>query len=71
MSAPVLELRDIRKSYVASDALSGVSLMMHDGEFVGLLGPNGAGKSTLFQVLAWLFAPDGGEVCLFGLGHGL
>lgn len=69
MSAPVLELRDIRKSYGASDALSGVSLMMHEGGFVGLLGPNGAGKSTLFQVVAGLFAPDGGEVRLFGLGH--
>lgn len=69
MSAPVLELRDIRKSYGVSDALSGVSLTMHEGGFVGLLGPNGAGKSTLFQVVAGLFAPDGGEVRLFGLGH--
>lgn len=69
MIAPVLELRDIRKSYGASKALSGISLTMHEGEFVGLLGPNGAGKSTLFQVVAGLFAPDGGEVRLFGLDH--
>lgn len=69
MSGPVLDLRDIRKSYGASEALCGVSLAIHEGEFVGLLGPNGAGKSTLFQVIAGLFAPDAGTVRLFGLEH--
>jgi ABC-2 type transport system ATP-binding protein len=39
------------------------------GEIVGLLGPNGAGKSTLFQIASGLFAPDAGEVELFGLNY--
>lgn len=69
MSKPVLELRDIRKSYGSAEALAGISLTMGEGEFVGLLGPNGAGKSTLFQVVAGLFAPDGGTVRLFDLAH--
>lgn len=69
MSDPVLDLREIRKSYGRSEALAGVSLAMREGEFVGLLGPNGAGKSTLFQIIAGLFAPDAGEVRLFGLDH--
>ncbi|MBV7378444.1 ATP-binding cassette domain-containing protein [Maritimibacter dapengensis] len=69
MSDPVLDLRDIRKSYGTSEALAGISLAMQEGEFVGLLGPNGAGKSTMFQIIAGLFAPDAGSVRLFGLDH--
>ena len=56
----------MRKSYGKIEALKGVSLSIAPGEIVGLLGPNGAGKSTLFQIAAGLFAPDGGEVRLFG-----
>ena len=69
MTGNVLDLREIRKSYGKSEALAGISLTMRQGEFVGLLGPNGAGKSTLFQIIAGLFAPDEGEVRLFGLHH--
>lgn len=69
MSDPVLDLRDIRKSYGKSEALAGISLTMREGEFVGLLGPNGAGKSTMFQIIAGLFAPDAGSIRLFGLDH--
>jgi len=66
---PVLELVDVRKSYGKTEALKGVSLTIAPGEIVGLLGPNGAGKSTLFQLAAGLFAPDGGEVRLFGMDY--
>lgn len=66
----VLSLRDIRKSYGATEALRGVSFDIEPGQYVGLLGPNGAGKSTLFQAIAGLFAPDAGDLTLFGLSHG-
>jgi ABC-2 type transport system ATP-binding protein len=69
MSEPVLSLRDVRKSYGKNEALKGVSLDIGEGEIVGLLGPNGAGKSTLFQLASGLFAPDGGEVKLFGMDY--
>jgi ABC-2 type transport system ATP-binding protein len=69
MTEPVLSLRDVRKSYKKTEALKGVSLDIARGEIVGLLGPNGAGKSTLFQIASGLFAPDGGEVQLFGLNY--
>lgn len=69
MTAPVLSLRDLRKSYGSNEALKGVSLDIAPGEIVGLLGPNGAGKSTLFQIASGLFAPDGGEVSLFGMSY--
>ncbi|WP_374627889.1 ABC transporter ATP-binding protein [Devosia sp.] len=66
---PALELVDVRKSYGKTKALKGISLSIAPGEIVGLLGPNGAGKSTLFQIAAGLFAPDAGEVRLFGMGY--
>lgn len=64
--APVLELRDIGKSYGAVHALRGVSLALNRGEVHALLGDNGAGKSTLLQVAAGAIAPDEGEIRFHG-----
>ena len=69
MTEPVLDLKDVRKSYGKVEAVRGVSLVIQPGEIVGLLGPNGAGKSTLFQIAAGLFAQDAGDVRLFGLDY--
>lgn len=69
MSVPVLDIKGLRKSYGKIEAVKGVDLTIAPGEIVGLLGPNGAGKSTLFQIAAGLFAPDGGDVALFGLDY--
>jgi ABC-2 type transport system ATP-binding protein len=68
-NVPVLDIRDLQKSYGKTKALKGVTLQIDRAEVVGLLGPNGAGKSTLFQIAAGLFAPDGGSVSLFGLDY--
>ncbi len=68
-NVPVLDVRDLKKSYGKTQALKGVTLSIDRAEIVGLLGPNGAGKSTLFQIAAGLFAPDGGNVSLFGLDY--
>ena len=51
MSAPVLELRDITKSYDANAVLKGVSLAVRPGTVHALVGENGAGKSTLMNIL--------------------
>ena len=67
---PALHLSGVSKSYDGQVALQGVCLDVQPGEFVGLLGPNGAGKSTLFQICTGLFAPDAGQVQLFGLEYG-
>jgi iron complex transport system ATP-binding protein len=47
----VIEVRDLKKSYGAFEALRGISFTVEAGEAVALLGPNGAGKSTLLRVL--------------------
>jgi|GEM_PF-1736846 ABC-type polysaccharide/polyol phosphate transport system ATPase subunit len=59
------------------DALRGLSLTVHQGEWIGLFGPNGSGKSTLLKVLAGIIKPDYGTVqingrlsCFFELGVG-
>jgi ABC-2 type transport system ATP-binding protein len=66
MTAAMLTVSSLHKSYGAKPALKGISFTVNEGEFVVLLGPNGAGKSTLMQVLTGLFSPDQGEVTIFG-----
>ena len=47
-------------------ALSGVSLDLRQGEYVGVVGPNGGGKSTLVRLLNGLLKPDSGRVLVSG-----
>lgn len=66
VSVPVLEARRATKRYrnAAGDvmALSGVDLVVRQGEFVIVIGPSGSGKSTLLNVLAGLDTVDEGKV---------
>lgn len=64
--APVLQARDLHKSYAGKPALAGLSLKLFAGEMVALLGPNGSGKSTLMQLLTGLFSPDQGDIEVLG-----
>ncbi|MBX9625184.1 MAG: ABC transporter ATP-binding protein [Gemmataceae bacterium] len=66
MTAPVLEVVEVRKRYGPTVALDGVSLAIGGGELFGLLGPNGAGKTTLIGILTGLTDADAGTVRLFG-----
>lgn len=63
---PVLEVRDLAKSYGAVRALRGVSLTLNGGEVLGLLGDNGAGKTTLVRCLVGLLRPDSGSILIKG-----
>jgi simple sugar transport system ATP-binding protein len=58
----VLQLRGIRKSFGAVEALRGVDLTLLRGEVHAVMGDNGAGKSTLLKVAAGVVRPDAGEV---------
>jgi rhamnose transport system ATP-binding protein len=59
---PGLEFRDVRKSFGAVKALTGVSFTVAEGEAHALVGENGAGKSTLLKILAGIIHPDSGEL---------
>ena len=65
-TAPVVELRGIKRSFGGLQALSGVSMTLRRGEIVGLLGENGAGKSTLVKILTGVLEPDGGQILVDG-----
>ncbi len=61
-SGPILEAREIVKTYGHVQALRGANFAAYAGEVVALIGDNGAGKSTLTKVLSGVIAPDGGEL---------
>jgi simple sugar transport system ATP-binding protein len=63
---PLVELRNITKSYGAVTSLRGVNLTLQRGEVLGLVGDNGAGKSTVMKVLAGAEQPDSGEILVAG-----
>lgn len=71
MSDPIIELRDIRKTYrmgdMESHVLQGISLSIHPGEYVCMMGPSGCGKSTMLNVLGCLDQPTSGQYFLGGL----
>ena len=63
---PVLELRNVDKSFGPIDVLHEISLKVHEGEVLCLLGDNGAGKSTLIKTLAGVHEPTRGEILMDG-----
>jgi rhamnose transport system ATP-binding protein len=62
MSAPILELRNISKSFAMTAALSDMSLAIMPGEVHAIVGENGAGKSTLIKILTGVYQPDQGQI---------
>jgi putative ABC transport system ATP-binding protein len=70
MSAPVLELRGVSKTYGSEPpvyALREVSLALNAGELVAIVGPSGSGKTTLLHVIGTLERPSDGVVAITGL----
>ncbi len=63
MSAPTVEIHDVRKRFGRTTALQGVTFDASAG-ITGLLGPNGAGKTTLLRMMATVLAPDDGRLRL-------
>ncbi|TRZ44717.1 sugar ABC transporter ATP-binding protein [bacterium] len=65
-ATPVVEMRNIKKSFGAVQALRGIDLVLHHNEVLGLVGDNAAGKSTLMKVLSGAYIPDEGEIFIEG-----
>ena len=66
MTAPVLETRDLVKTFGGFTATDGVSLKLAPGARHALIGPNGAGKTTLVNLLTGFLTPTSGAVFLDG-----
>jgi putative ABC transport system ATP-binding protein len=70
----IVSLTQVHKSYALGEtrvqALRGVDLQLHRGEFTALVGPSGSGKSTLLHIIGCIDEPDSGSVLLDGTDTG-
>lgn len=69
MADPILQLNDICRSFgdvIITEALKGIDLTLHTGEFASLVGPSGSGKSTLLNIMGLLDRPTSGELLVHG-----
>jgi simple sugar transport system ATP-binding protein len=65
-AVPILEARNIVKTYGHVQALGGANFTVFPGEVVALIGDNGAGKSTLTKIISGVMRPDSGELLFDG-----
>lgn len=63
---PILEIRNVTKTFGSVVANENISLSVQPGEIVALLGENGAGKSTLVKAVFGILKPDSGEILIDG-----
>lgn len=63
----LLELKDVRKTFGAIEALRGVTFSVETGSAVALVGDNGAGKSTLMKTITGVYGPDRGDIRFDGV----
>jgi putative spermidine/putrescine transport system ATP-binding protein len=61
-----VRLRGLRKSFGPIEAVAGVDLDIHDGEFFSMLGPSGSGKTTVLRMIAGFEQPTAGAIDLAG-----
>jgi len=66
MTSPVIEVRNVWKSFKSVQAVKGINLNIPKGQFTALLGPNGAGKTTLVEMIEGIQKPDEGEILITG-----
>lgn len=64
---PVIQIKNLVKSYSGKQVLKGINLAIYPGQVIGYIGPNGAGKSTTVKILCGLIDDFGGEVQIAGM----
>ncbi len=66
MSVNILQLRNITKEYDGKVVLKGISLNIHECEFLTILGPSGCGKTILLRTIAGFEQPNNGQLLFKG-----
>ena len=66
MSKPIIQVKNLVKTYGNFEAVKGISFEVLEGEIFGLLGPNGAGKSTTLEIMESLREKTAGEITIAG-----
>jgi spermidine/putrescine transport system ATP-binding protein len=64
--SPVIELRQITKTFGSFSAVHSIDLSIREGEFFTIVGPSGSGKTTVLRMLAGLESPTSGDILLRG-----
>ena len=59
---PMIEVRNLQKSFNGRQVLKDINFTVYSGEILGIIGPSGCGKSTILKLLCGLIEPDGGEI---------
>ncbi|MCS7466178.1 ABC transporter permease [Stieleria sp. ICT_E10.1] len=67
MTAPIIDVRALSRSFGPLVAVRDVSFQVHQGSIFGLLGPNGSGKSTIIRMLLGILPPTAGEASVLGM----
>ncbi|MBP3443078.1 MAG: ABC transporter ATP-binding protein [Clostridia bacterium] len=68
---PLLEIKNLRKSYGSHEVLKGITFDIPKGQIVGLLGPNGCGKSSMIKSIVGLINDYEGEILINGQAPGV
>ncbi|MGO8948378.1 MAG: ATP-binding cassette domain-containing protein [Ktedonobacterales bacterium] len=63
---PMIDVRDLRRTFGATEAVASISFRVECGEIFGLLGPNDAGKTTTIRMLTGQITPSGGSATVAG-----
>jgi branched-chain amino acid transport system ATP-binding protein len=63
----LLEIRHLSHRFGGLQALTDISVELHEGEIAGLIGPNGAGKTTVFNLVSGFYVPSEGDIILNGV----
>lgn len=66
MVEPLIELKEVSKTFGGNKVLDRANLVIYPGEALAVIGPSGTGKSTVLRIIAGLLAPDEGEVYIGG-----
>ncbi len=67
MSEPLVDIRDLHKSFGSNHVLRGIDLAVAKGEVLCIIGPSGSGKSTLLRCVNLLEQPSSGQVFVAGI----
>lgn len=63
---PILEVKNLQKSYDGAEVLRGISFSLEKGEVLAIIGSSGSGKTTLLRCLNFLVTPDAGQIYVGG-----
>jgi ribose transport system ATP-binding protein len=66
---PIIQLKEIKKSFPGVQALKGVSISFYPGEIHALIGENGAGKSTMIKIMGGVYKKESGQIYVHGEEH--